>query len=235
VERGEHDKALQIFDNIFTARTHLNATLDFVDMVSLLYRLQLDLTSADLTERWQMLREAYRPRFEDHGYVFNDMHVAMLLAISADHQDTAAATSIVVDKTRFLNSLKNYTSRSVENDENRESVKESGSGGGYLKKLNRELGGRIFDAFFHFESGEFDKVVDLLYPVRYDLVRVGGSNAQRDLLSQVMVQAALRSKSRLHNKIGLALLNEREVLKPNSTLTRRIRSRFALQHESVYD
>jgi hypothetical protein len=227
VERDEHDKAMQIFDDIFAARTHLNATLDFVDMVSLLYRLQLDATSIDLSERWQMLRERYRSRFEDHGYLFNDMHVAMLLSSSSG--ESGGSASFEDDVTKFLASFKKFTSRSVENDENVlsfQSQKESN----YLKKVNRELGAKIFDSIVYFRKGEFDKVVDLLYPARYDLIRIGGSNAQRDLFSQMLVQAALRSKSKLHNRIGLALLNEREALKPNSSLTKRIRSRFASQH-----
>jgi hypothetical protein len=229
LERNEHDKAIQIFDDIFAARTHLNATLDFVDMVSLLYRLQLDLTSLDLTERWRTLRDAYRSRFEHHGYLFNDMHAAMLLACSNKTSDQPSE-----DTLKFVNSFKEFTSRSVENDENlsvlvsqaRSGQKESN----YLKKLNRELGAKVFDSFFYFEEGEFDKVVDLLYPIRHDLIRMGGSNAQRDLLSQMLVQAALRSKNKLHNRIGVAVLSEREALKPQSSLTRRIKSRFAAQH-----
>ena len=40
---------------------------------------------------------------------------------------------------------------------------------------------------------EYDRVIDLMWPVRRDLHQIGGSHAQRDIFFQVLVDAALRA------------------------------------------
>lgn len=44
--------------------------------------------------------------------------------------------------------------------------------------LAPRLGLPLCQAFVEFENGNCDKAVDLLYPIRYELVQVGGSDAQ---------------------------------------------------------
>ena len=217
--------ALQVFDDTLSSRIKQNQTLDFVDMVSLLYRLRLDMTKHDLRERWSMLRNAYRSRFEEHGYLFNDMHVSMLL------KDEEA--SVRRDREKFIESFRAYVATATQgeiddSDENNNSIATAAANEN--RELNRKLGPSLFEAVFSFEQGEFDRVVELLYPIKSELIQIGGSNAQRDLYAQMLVQAALRSKSAWHNRIGLALLNEREGLKPGSRLTERIRARFSSKH-----
>jgi hypothetical protein len=43
------------------------------------------------------------------------------------------------------------------------------------------------------QKGDYAHAVDLLWPVRRDLHRIGGSHAQRDLFFQVLVDAAMRA------------------------------------------
>ena len=47
----------------------------------------------------------------------------------------------------------------------------------------------------------------------------------------MLVQSALRSEEDFHKKMGISLLNERQALKPNSNITKRIVSRFAAAHQ----
>ena len=61
-------------------------------------------------------------------------------------------------------------------------------------------------------------------------MKKGGSNAQRDLFHQMLTVSALRSENEYHKKIGLNLINERLLNKPNSQLTKRITERFATSH-----
>ena len=78
--------------------------------------------------------------------------------------------------------------------------------------------GPLQQAIAAFGAGDFDRTVDLLLPVRYDIRRIGGSHAQRDLFNQTLIAAALGAGRR---KLARALLAERLALKPNSRRTQR--------------
>ena len=67
-----------------------------------------------------------------------------------------------------------------------------------------------------------DTVEDLL-PIRTIASRFGGSNAQRDILNQTLIEAAIRD-----GQYGLAdnLLSERSIHKPFSPLTRRYKGKL---------
>ena len=100
----------------------------------------------------------------------------------------------------------------------------------YLKHLNKELAFDVFNSIFHYNNGEYDKVVDLLYPIRYKIHRIGGSNAQTDVFNQMLIHSALKSISPLHNKVGLALVNERLASRPNSNIVKRMVTKFHEEH-----
>jgi hypothetical protein len=185
-----------------------------------LYRLKLDCCQIDLKERWASLREIYLSRIEDHGYTFNDAHILVMLSSLNDSKSMET----------FFSSLKEYLGNSVYSisdhigDENLS----------YLKKVNHDLASRIFNSICYFDQGEYSKVIELMYPIRYELIRIGGSNAQRDMFNQVLVQAALRSPNPKDKKLGVALLNERFSLKPNSKLNQRISERFLSENNAEY-
>lgn len=107
--------------------------------------------------------------------------------------------------------------------------------GSYLRHVNRKLGVNLYHAICYFDSGDYAQVVELLNPIKYDLFKIGGSNAQRDLFHQMLTQAALRSSFHWHNRLGLALINERFALKPDSRLTKRLADRFAIAHHHHFD
>lgn len=50
--------------------------------------------------------------------------------------------------------------------------------GGINRDITRDVGATICEAFTAYSEGEFAKAVDLLNPVRYKVLRIGGSNAQ---------------------------------------------------------
>jgi hypothetical protein len=224
LERDEHEEALNIYDEQMTEHLQLNRTLDLVDLSSLLFRLKLDRCKIPLRERWLKLKDVYESRINDHGYTFNDAHVHMILSECGENSE----------KTAFIKSLNNYLNESESNANNHmvdscnNIIKESTS---FLKSINKQLAQPVIDSISYFDQGDYYKVVETLYPIRYSLIKMGGSNAQRDLYHQMLTQSALRSESKCHNKLGLALLNERISLKPNSNLTRRIAARFAAVNE----
>ena len=70
-----------------------------------------------------------------------------------------------------------------------------------------------YGSIFAFAKDEHGYVVDGLLALRYDLHCVGGSHAQRDIFSQVLIESAIRSK---RFELARSLLSERLVEKPNS-------------------
>ena len=41
-----------------------------------------------------------------------------------------------------------------------------------------QVGGQMMNALVAYNDGQYDAVVDLMKPLRYDILRIGGSNAQ---------------------------------------------------------
>ena len=119
------------------------------------------------------------------------------------------------EKKEFLDSFKAYLESSL--GENT-----------YLKELNHRLGNNLMNAVFHFNEGNYNQVVDLLYPIRYEIFKIGGSRAQKDLFNQVLIHAALRSNENRNKQLGHALINERLALVENSPLTMRIANKYGI-------
>jgi hypothetical protein len=68
-----------------------------------------------------------------------------------------------------------------------------------------------------YARGDADGAVDLIHPVRPLAYRFGGSHAQRDRIDQTLIAASARGSRR---SLGRALLNERQLAKPATPLTR---------------
>jgi hypothetical protein len=77
----------------------------------------------------------------------------------------------------------------------------------------RVIGLPVFEALRAFDSGAHTRAVELLLPARFDLWRMGGSKAQRDLVDWTLTEAAVRGGVR---DVALALANERLALRPES-------------------
>ena len=69
-----------------------------------------------------------------------------------------------------------------------------------------------------FHRGAYDQAVALLQPVRFDLWRIGGSHAQRDIVDWTLTEAAFRAGQR---DVALAMAHERLGTRPRSALNRR--------------
>ena len=62
-------------------------------------------------------------------------------------------------------------------------------------------------------DGDYDAVVEAMWPARYDLPLIGGSHAQRDLFEEMLAWSAIRSR---HHDLARNLLAERVAAKPHS-------------------
>lgn len=68
----------------------------------------------------------------------------------------------------------------------------------------------LLEAMYQFKLGAYGRCVDLLENIRFDIIRIGGSHAQRDIFEQLLLVAALKSDKVEHNKLGQRMLLERE-------------------------
>eukprot|EP01024_Parvocaulis_polyphysoides_P036852 TRINITY_DN3274_c2_g1_i10.p3 TRINITY_DN3274_c2_g1~~TRINITY_DN3274_c2_g1_i10.p3 ORF type:complete len:128 (-),score=28.54 TRINITY_DN3274_c2_g1_i10:384-767(-) len=92
-------------------------------------------------------------------------------------------------------------------------------------KLTVNVGLNLTDGVVAYWDGKYDEAVELMEAVRYDVRPIGGSNAQRDVFSQLLIKSAIESKN--YKNLAAALINERRALKPQqSPLTERFQSRL---------
>jgi hypothetical protein len=73
----------------------------------------------------------------------------------------------------------------------------------------------VCEALLAFERGDYDKVLALLYPIRRRVYRCGGSNAQRDVIHQTLLEAAVRGSRQDEAR---CLSSERQAIRPDSPL-----------------
>lgn len=171
----------------------LRSPLQRVDAAAMLWRLHLH--GADVGERCAQLVEGWPldPAHAGH-YAFVDLH-AVLALIAADEVARA----------------EHWVARCAER----------ALAGADLRRDNhamaREVGLPLMRGVLALARGNADAAADAIYPARQIARRLGGSHAQRDLIDQTLLAAAVRGSRRA---LGRALLNERRMARPATPLTR---------------
>ena len=79
----------------------------------------------------------------------------------------------------------------------------------------REVGIPLVEGLMAFHRGAYEQAVALLQPARFDLWRIGGSNAQRDIVDWTLTEAAVRGGLR---DVALAMAYERLGARPRSAV-----------------
>ena len=67
------------------------------------------------------------------------------------------------------------------------------NGSGDNHQITIEVGRTIIDAIVAFAEADYRRTTELLLPIRYQVIRIGGSHAQRDIVTQTLITAADRS------------------------------------------
>jgi hypothetical protein len=155
----------------------------------------LELAGADVGERWTPLAKQWLTHVDDHVLVFNDLHLALAVSRAKNGEGVR----------RLRRSLDHYE-RDCAGDN---------------RDVTIDVGRRLVDAALAFAEGEYKQVIDLILPVRYKIIRIGGSHAQRDLVTQTLIAAAERAGE---TNLARALLAERLASRPTE-LTRRAYAR----------
>ena len=151
--------------HLYDDRVRGERTDDFRDIanaVSLLAR--LDLGGVDVGCRCDELSDLAGRRTEDRSLVFASLHSALAL-ISPDRGDHAK---------RLAAGLR------------------EGAGHTYQQALAREIVAPAAMALIAFRGRRYGEAARLLLALRPSLRRIGGSNAQRDLFKQMLIEVRIR-------------------------------------------
>ncbi|XP_069018916.1 tetratricopeptide repeat protein 38 [Embiotoca jacksoni] len=204
IEKGQHEAALQIYDSeVFRRCKASGSMLDTVDASSMLYRLEME--GVCVKDRWKELLQVTQPHNDDHVTLFNDLHFLMVSLGAKESQNAQ----------RLLEGLQQLAKEPRDNQQHQRAG---------------ILGIPMCQAMMEYNQGNYNQTVELLYPLRYRIVDIGGSDAQRDLFNQLLIHAAMKSENKYHKKLGRCLLAERDAVRPNSPLTHRLMQRSLALH-----
>uniref|UniRef100_A0A8D0D2X6 Tetratricopeptide repeat protein 38 n=1 Tax=Sander lucioperca TaxID=283035 RepID=A0A8D0D2X6_SANLU len=139
-----------------------------------------------------------QPHTDDHVTLFNDMHFLMA-SLGAKESGTSQ---------RLLEGLQELAKEPGDNQQH---------------QLAGTIGVPMCQAIMEYDQGNYNRSVELLYPLRYRVVEIGGSDAQRDIFNQLLIHAAMKSENK-------CLLVERDAMRPSSPLTERLMQRALALH-----
>ncbi len=187
VELGQYDAALELYDGPIL-ETLRPLGLNLCNPSALLWR--LDLAGRDVTDRWRDLVTRWEGHADGKGLVFTDMHAAMAELRSG--QEALAERRVGWMRATAL-------------------------GEGENAAIYREVGIPLVEGLIAFHRGAYRLAVDVLLPVRFDLWRIGGSHAQRDVVDWTLAEAAIRGGVR---DVAISLAHERLGARPRSAVNR---------------
>lgn len=197
IEQEDFQGALGLYDQqILPGGTEMSMSLS--DASALLWRLHL--YDVDCGTRWPELAEYWSAKTtsENGYYAFNDLH-ALAAMVGAGRLDDARKILAAVESAAKDNPA-------------------------LTRMMADQVGVAACSGLLAFGEEQYGDAVDQLLRIRTTANRFGGSNAQRDLLTQTLIESAIRDK-----QFGLAsnLMNERMVHKPFSPLSRRYQQKIS--------
>ncbi len=169
LELGEMDAVLELYDRKFRnlasplVKAMPDLYIDLQNAVSMLWRLEA--AGVAVGARWGELADKASERLGDAQNLFTPPHLVMALAAAGR---TAAAE-------RFLAALE-----------------EAARGGNEATAaVLNEVDIPLAAAVLAHRQGDHARVVALMEPIRHEVWRIGGSHAQRDLFTEMLLDAAL--------------------------------------------
>ncbi|KAE9416131.1 hypothetical protein Angca_007678, partial [Angiostrongylus cantonensis] len=97
-------------------------------------------------------------------------------------------------------------------------------------KISREVGIALYEGMILYGRGQYDEAVEKMLPIRHDIYRIGGSNAQRDVFAQTLIHACIMSMNPAHFYQTLTLIDERNALKKDSPISDRLIAKYRKLH-----
>ena len=190
---------------LYDERIRAEKTDDFRDVanaVSLLTRLEI--AGVDVCSRWDELGAIAERRIADRSLVFASLHYTLAL-IGAGRCDVARELTAGLSEGESL---------------------------GDQASIASEIGAPVAAALTAFGEARYGEAAKGLLAVRPKLRRIGGSNAQRDLFDQVLIEACIREGL---NQQAAILLTERIVIRGTNRFASERIARFATGSSSEYE
>jgi hypothetical protein len=161
---ADFDRVLELYDREVRAES-TDEYLDIANAASILWRLE----QADVAvgNRWEELAERAAKHFDDHLFVFADLHY--MLAAAAGKQSGIGE--------RFLQSCSAFAQ----------------SGRGTQVQVMNEIGLAIAQAILANRQGRYAEAASHLLTRRKLIHRVGGSHAQRDTFEMLLIDSVIRA------------------------------------------
>jgi tetratricopeptide (TPR) repeat protein len=192
LELGQHDAALALYDGPIRASQKPLAR-SLTNSTALLWRLAM--LGCDVADRWQDLASQWQDHADGRCFIFHDMHAAMA--------ELGSGQEALVEHRL-------------------EAMKETAASGDEAASTWRDVGIPLVEGLMEFHRGHHEAAIARLLPVRFDLWRIGGSHAQRDIVDWTLTEAAVRGGMR---DVALALANERLGARPRSVVNQQFRRR----------
>lgn len=188
LDRGDSERALALLDEEIAPWVG-DVSMGLLDVTSLLWRLRL--LGVPVGDRFAALAQPWRAKLDEEPgyYAFNDFHAALTFAAAGD-RDALEAIRVAMRR-----------------------AAETGTGSNRL--MAAAVGVPLLDALVDYANERYRPAADRLIEVRDIAQRFGGSHAQRDLLTLLLVDAAQRAGDRATARY---YLNERLTSKPSSGL-----------------
>jgi hypothetical protein len=171
LERGETDTVLALYDDRIRnlgsdlVRAVPDLYIDIQNATALLWRLEH--VGVTVGPRWAELADKAEARIGDCVLIFTLPH--FMMALAADGRDAAAA--------RLLDAMRDY----------------GAAGEGSAASIVGAVAVPLCAAVLAHRKGEHAHVLALALPIRDKIWQLGGSHAQRDVFTQLLVDSAVRS------------------------------------------
>ena len=207
IEKGDYESALGLYDQQVEARSVASGdVLDMVDAASQLKRFEMQ--GVNVGKRWGKVFDLCSPHIDDHLTVFNDFHMMMAFLACKESKEN------VVDKhmaslTQFCATQKKSFSRDL------------------LEVLCIDL----CHGLVAFNDDHFDEAVQYWHPIKDEVIKMGGSHAQRDVFNQLLINACIDASMPSNRELGRELITQRKIKKENSPLTDRMMQRLLSKHD----
>ena len=160
----EFDTVLDLYDQQVSRDLEMDQYLDVCNSASLLWRLEM--FGVDVGARWRPVADIALRHIEDRELMFVQLHHHMAL-LSAGEDDAAA---------RLADHVRQHAGRQYDQAE-----------------AAAKAAVPLVTAMTALRAGDYDAVVEAMWPARYDLPLIGGSHAQRDF-EEMLAWSAIRSR-----------------------------------------
>jgi len=196
IEHEDFDGALALYDEQILPGDS-DVSLQLLDASAMLWRLYLQ--GVDVGDRWDRLASLWAAKTvsENGYYAFNDLH-AVISFVGAGRVEEANDVLAAVELAA------------------RESI-------GVNAMMCNDVGIATCSAMIAFGQQRYGEVAEKLLPVRTIAHRFGGSHAQRDILTQTLIESAIRGGN---SGLANSLIGERMVHKPLTPLSQRFASKL---------